>query len=103
MKLNFENIRSICNFLKFDDVLNFSISCKEIYDALDDIYFKNLAYEFYGYCFWLKARSRNPKVSKPLKNFKLEIIRIENFQRNLDNINVSRWTKKDFYDYWKYN
>lgn len=102
MKLNFDNIRHISDFLKFGDILNFSISCKETYCALDDIYFKNLAYKFYGYCFWLKAKCRNPMVSKPLKNFKLELIRIENFQRNLDNINISRWTKKDFYNYWKY-
>ena len=39
---------------------------------------------------------------EPYWNFP-EIIRIENFQRNLDNLNISRWTKKDFYNYWKYD
>tara|TARA_B100001287_G_scaffold208339_1_gene177332 strand:- start:1837 stop:2148 length:312 start_codon:yes stop_codon:yes gene_type:complete len=102
MRLNFDTIRHLSEFLKFEDILNFSISSKEIYKTFDDIYFKNLAYKYYGYCFWLKASYRNPKVSKPLKNFKLELIRIENFQRNLDKINISRWTKKDFYNYWKY-
>lgn len=103
MKLNLDTTRHISEFLKFDDILNFSISCKENYKTFDEIFFKNLAYKYYGICFWLKARCRNPIVSKPLKNFKLEIIRIENFQRNLDNINITRWTKKDFYNYWRYD
>ena len=33
-------------------------------------------------------------------NLKKEILRIENFQRTLDNLNYKRWTNKDFYDYW---
>lgn len=101
MKLNLDTIRYISEFLKFDDILSFSISCKENYNSFDELFYKYLAYKYYGRCFWLKARSRNQNVSKPLKNFKLEIIRIENFQRNLDNINITRWTKKDFYNYWR--
>jgi len=58
----------------------------------DNLFYKNLAYQMYGIC-------RPHAYSKPLGKFKLEIIRIENFQRNLDNLNISRWTKKDFYNY----
>jgi hypothetical protein len=92
----------MADFLKFQDILNFSITCKNTHDAFDKIFYKNLAYKFYGRCFWLKAGCRPVSRSKPLKNFKFEIIRIENFMRNLDNLNVARWTKKDFYNYWKY-
>lgn len=96
-------IRYISNFLNLDDILNLSIVSKDLYIyTFDDIYYMNLAYKYYGKDFWIKANRRNIKVSKPLKNFKLEIIRIENFQRDLDNINVSRWTCKDFYNYWKH-
>tara|TARA_Y100000022_G_scaffold181324_1_gene173900 strand:+ start:2252 stop:2563 length:312 start_codon:yes stop_codon:yes gene_type:complete len=101
MKLNSDTEIYITEFLNFEDILNLSISCKENYNLFDNTFYKNLAFKYYGRCFWLKAKCRNPDISKPLKNFKLELIRIENFQRNLDNINVSRWTKKDFYDYWK--
>lgn len=102
MIIYFDLIRYISFFLKFQDILDFSIITKDTYKALDNLFYKNLAYNTYGVCFWLKASCRNPIVSKPLKNFKLELLRIENFQRNLDNINISRWTKKDFYNYWKY-
>ena len=57
----------------------------------------------YGINFWLKARHRPIKKSKPLKNYKLELVRIEKFQKGLDSLNINRWTKKDFYNYWKYN
>ena len=103
MNLNSDTVRHISEFLKLQDILNLCIISKENYILFDEIYFKNLAYKMYGKYFWIKAGNRNPILSKPLKNFKLELIRIENFQRNLDNINVSRWTKKDFYNYWKYN
>ena len=33
----------------------------------------------------------------------MELLRIEHFQRGLDNLNINRWTKKDFYDYWDYD
>jgi|MDSW01.1.fsa_nt_gb predicted nucleotide-binding protein (sugar kinase/HSP70/actin superfamily) len=103
MILNCDIIRHISNFLNLDDILNLSIVCKDLYIyTFDNIYYMNLAYTYYGKDFWIKASQRNTKASKPLKNFKLEIIRIENFQRDLDNINITRWTHKDFYDYWKY-
>tara|TARA_Y100000389_G_C17077644_1_gene325088 strand:+ start:238 stop:558 length:321 start_codon:yes stop_codon:yes gene_type:complete len=101
--LIFDIIRSMADFLKFQDILNFSMTCKNTQEAFDKIFYKNLAYKFYGRCFRLKASCRPVRRSKPLKNFKLEIIRIENFMRNLDNLNATRWTKKDFYNYWKYD
>ena len=41
--------------------------------------------------------------SKPFKDMKKELIRIEFFQKHLDNLNIKRWTKKDFYNYWKFD
>lgn len=96
-------ILHISSFMKLKDILQFSITCKEFYTQFDNLFYKNLAYQMYGICFWLKALCRPHTFSKPLDNFKLEIIRIENFQRKLDNLNISRWTKKDFYNYWKYD
>lgn len=34
---------------------------------------------------------------------KQELIRVEFFQKHLYNLNTKRWTKKDFYDYWKFD
>ena len=96
-------ILHISSFIKLEDILDFSITCKELYTHFDNLFYKNLAYQMYGICFWLKAQYRPHLYSKPLGNFKLEIIRIEKFQKKLDNLNSSRWTKKDFYNYWKYD
>jgi hypothetical protein len=89
--------------LDFDDLLNFSIVNKSLYLIFDNLFYKNLGYKMYGINFWLKARHRPIKKSKPLNNYKLELLRIEKFQKGLDSLNSDRWTKKDFYNYWKYD
>ena len=103
IEVPYDLILHISSFMKLKDILDFSITCKELYRHFDNLFYKNLAYQMYGICFWLKANCIPQSYSKPLCKFKLEIIRIENFQRHLDNLNVSRWTKKDFYNYWKYD
>ena len=45
--------------------------------------------------FWKRAYNRPVYISKPLKNIKMELIRIENFQI-LDRNNFNRWTQKIF-------
>tara|TARA_B100001093_G_scaffold517686_1_gene600016 strand:+ start:667 stop:1029 length:363 start_codon:yes stop_codon:yes gene_type:complete len=86
----------------FNSILNFSIINKNNFKLFDDLFFKELSEVYYSSEFWKKANKRPLYNSKPLNNFKLELIRIENFQKHLDSLNVNRWTKKDFYNYWKY-
>ena len=93
-RIPYDLILYISSFMRLNDILQFSITSKELYTQFDNLFYKNLAYQMYGICFWLKAKCRPQIRSKPLGKFKLEIIRIENFQRNLDNLNISRWTKK---------
>ena len=100
---NIDIIQLLASHMEFDDILNFSIVNKSIYQIFDKLFYKNLAYKMYGINFWLKARHRPIKKSKPLNNYKLELVRIEKFQKELDSLNTNRWTKKDFYNYWKYN
>ena len=100
--LNDDIIYLISNYLIFNDILNFSILNKYNFSLFDELYYKNLSIKYYSEKFWIYASKRPIKLSKPLNNFKKEIIRIENFQRTLDNLNFNRWTNKDFYDYWKY-
>lgn len=54
MKLNLDTIRYISEFLKFDDILSFSISCKENYNSFDELFYNNLAHKYYGDVFGLK-------------------------------------------------
>ena len=100
---NIDIIQLLASHLEFNDLLNFSIVNKSIYQIFNKLFYKNLAYKMYGINFWLKARHRPIKKSHPLKNYKLELVRMEKFQKGLDSLNTNRWTKKDFYNYWKYN
>lgn len=96
-------IEKIANYLNLDEILSFSISSSKYYFALDNIFYINLANKLYTIEFWKKASLRPIIKSKPLKSMKLELIRIENFQKMLDSLNHNRWTKKDFYNYWNLN
>jgi hypothetical protein len=88
-----------CNL---NTIINFSSINKNNFELFDDYFFKELAYKCYGYKFWEKAFQRPKDISLPLKKYKLELLRIDNFQKFLDSININRWTKKDFYNYWNY-
>ena len=100
--LDYDVLREISYKLNFESILIFSLVNKQIYSALDNVFYKNLAYNYFDRNFWTKAYLRPPKSSNPLKNVKKELIRIELFQKNMDDLNVNRWVKKDFYDYWIY-
>lgn len=88
--------------LDFNSILNFSIINKNNLKLFNDSFYKELSELYYSSNFWKIASKRPFYTSKPLNNYKLELIRIENFQEYLDYLNVNRWTKKDFYNYWKY-
>lgn len=100
--LNIDCLFIITNFLNFNNILNFSISSKFIYQLFDDLFYKNLAINYFSNNFWKIAKLRPKKTSFPLNNYKKELIRIENFQKQLDILNIDRWCKKDFYNYWKF-
>ena len=100
-KLDIDVITLICDNLNFNDILNFSIINKFCYFSIDELFYKKKAYEYYGQEFWTKAYNRPWYYSKPLKNIKLELIRIDNFQKRLESLNFKIWTQKDFYNYWK--
>lgn len=92
----------IANKCNLNSIINLSSINKNNFKLFDDYFFKEFAYKCYGINFWNKAYNRPIYISKPMKNYKLELLRIENFQMFLDNINFNRWTKKDFYNYWNY-
>lgn len=101
-EFNSDIIYIISYLLNFNDILNLSIINKYYFSLFDDKYYKDLSIIYYSEKFWKLASKRPIKFSKPLESFKKEILRIENFQRKLDNLNYKRWTNKDFYNYWSY-
>ena len=101
--LYYDIIYKITDYLTFDSILYFSIVNKEVYYLFDELFYINLATKMYSREFWIIASLRPKILSLPLKKMKLELIRIENFQKMLDNLNIDRWTNKDFYNYWQVN
>ena len=96
-------IYKITDYLTFNNIIYLSMTNKELYYLFDDLFFTNLAIKMYSNEFWIKALQRPIFSSFPLKTMKHELIRIENFQKILDNLNIDRWTNKDFYNYWQAN
>ena len=94
-------IRQIANYLTLKEILYFISTNTLINYALDNNFFHKLAIRMYSKEFWINALERPSIISKPLNNFKGELLRIENFQNALDRLNRTRWTNKDFYNYWK--
>ena len=86
--LDTDTIYYISFYLKFEDILIFSIICKELYYIFDDLYYKNLATKLYGRYFWFKDLYINPDISNKYKLFKSEIIRIENFKKKINKLNI---------------
>lgn len=101
--LNEELFKLTADNLTLKEILQYSIINKNLYQTFDENFYKRLAIKYYTKHFWEKAYKRPTFYSKPLKNTKMELIRIENFQLLLDRLNIKRWTQKDFYDYWKNN
>ena len=101
-KLEKDLLYEITVYLTFDDILNFSIVNRFIYEIFDDDYYEYLANTIYSKIFWILAKKRPAKYSTPLFTYKQELLRIESFQSCTINNTGKRWCEKDFYNYWKY-
>jgi len=101
--LSVDLIRNMGIFLNLRDILDLIKVSKFFNICFDDIFFYNLAFKIYGKQFWIDALKRPYYVSQPLNNLKKELIRIEKFQESLEKVSMLRWTKRDFYNYWKYD
>ena len=95
--------RYLAYYLDLLSVLQFSQINRQNYYCMDDLFYRYYAIVVFGQDFWIKARQRPIQKSRPLISLKQELIRIELFQKMLDNLNFNRWTKKDFYNYWQYD
>ena len=100
-KLDIDLIRKIGFYLPFENIINYSSIDKFNYEVFDNQFYKNYAFYTWSKLFWTLALQRNVLASKPLKSWKLELLRIENYQKFLEKNNNTRWVSKDFFNYWK--
>ena len=82
--LNYDIIREISYKLNLESILIFSLFNKNIYNALDGVFYKNLAINYFGREFWAKAYLRPPRTSKPLKTIKKQLDYHQNFSHVLN-------------------
>jgi len=100
--LNSDSMLYIISYINFNDILNLSVVCTYFYKLLNEDFYKSLATLYYSKKKWKLAKLKPIYRSLPLKNYKQELILIEKCQEKLDSLNLGRWCKKDFYDYWTY-
>lgn len=84
---------------KISDITILTLANKYIYNIIDNTYYICWGNNFYGMEFWIKAYQRTPKISKPLKYMKWELLRLEIFNIHLKAANIT-WTNNDYYKYW---
>ena len=70
-KLSKDLVELIMKKLQLDDILLFSITNKEYYKMLNNLFYLNLAIDIYGKEFWAKAFLR-PKIKS--KRFRREFL-----------------------------
>ena len=91
----------LCNFTNINDVTNFASINNEIHLSVNNDMYINWGRNMYTKNFWNKAKKREPRNSKPLSNMRLELLRIDNFQKNNIRFGYEPWTNDDFFKYWE--
>ena len=89
----------IFNLPETYDVINFSRINKITYETFDNSFYIYWGRNKYSREFWSKANNRTPIMSKPLINMKMELLRIDNFQKYQIEQGYQLWTNEDFYVY----
>ena len=87
-----DSVQTLCNFAQS------STACASLLSR--DSCWRALAFRLYGHDFWLRAKQRAPRASRPLGSWRRELLRIEHFQAGLFERHSIRWTHSDFYELW---
>lgn len=90
----------VFNFTNVHDIINFSLIDKATYELFDNNLYIYWGRNLYTKEFWDKARNRTLSISKPLINMKMELLRIDTFQKIQISKGYQPWTNEDFYNYW---
>ena len=97
-KLSNDLVELIMKKLQLDDILLFSITNKEYYKMLDDLFYLNIAIDIYGKNF--SKGFLDQQLNLNHKFYKIRINKIERFQTRVYKSISRRWTNNDFYSFW---
>jgi len=88
------------NLTNLDNIISLSESNRYLNNKIDNYIYLEWGRYIYTNDFWNRAIQRNPIVSKPLANIKLELLRIKNFTELQIKNGYQPWNKQDYYKYW---
>ena len=89
---------AICSHMRVADTSRLLATCHAFYAYDGDDTFGQLASTMYSSEFWRRASLRR---QARCPSWKLELVRIERFQRVVYRTYGSRWRESDFFTYWK--
>ena len=90
--------------LQFDniyDIINISNTNKEINNLLDDKFFTLWGKHIYSIDFYDKAHNHRSILSNPLPNMKIELLRLNKFNKYQRIHGFELWKNEDYYMYWE--
>ena len=88
------------NISDINDIVSLSFVNKNMNFTTDNNAYMNWGRFMYTNEFWDRAKKREPEVSRPLINMRMELLRIDRFQKNNIKHGFQLWTNEDFYKYW---
>jgi len=89
------------NLTEINDVIGLALIDKTMYVNLDNSMYIYWGINLYSSEFWKKANKRTPNLSKPLINMKMELLRLDKFEKYQVINGHKRWTNEDYYKYWE--
>ena len=98
---NIDILSHICISLPVEHIDALRVTCIEIHRCLNDDFFRQYAYDTLGCEFWKRALARPIYLSHPLRTWRDELIRIELFQRMVEENEHKRWDNKHFFTVWQ--
>lgn len=90
----------ILQLKNIQDLMNLSSIDKNMFEIFGNNLYIDWGRNLYSAEFWNRASQRTSCISKPLCNMKMELLRIDNFQKHIVKHRHEMWTSEDFYSYW---
>ena len=87
-------------FNDINEVINISCINQKIYKILDNNFYIYWARHLYTDEFWKRANKRSKILSRPLPNMKLELLRLNQFDKIQRENGYELWKNEDYYKYW---
>ena len=99
LEMNHDTFLEICKRIALCDAIFLVSTCHELHKLADDEFFHVLAYSIFSDEFWTRASTQS--MQPPCDTWRAELMRIERFQRLLEQNCQPRWTEDVFFRFWE--